>query len=167
MIFLRQLDLKQQISFIALILLHCPLHMLTQTRITTILVSNTTDYFDLFLHYVLFFGGGRRKGTRVWTQGLHLEPLHQPFFMIFFFRDRVSQSICPGWLPVTVLLISASWVVRITGWITGTRNFVCLWDRGLNSRLYTCKAGTLMLKPCLQSFLPWLLWRWEFYKLFA
>jgi hypothetical protein len=24
-------------------------------------------------------------GTGVWTQGLHLEPLHQPFFVIFFF----------------------------------------------------------------------------------
>jgi hypothetical protein len=34
----------------------------------------------------------------VWTQGLHLEPLHQPFFVFFFFFwDRVSWTICPGW----------------------------------------------------------------------
>jgi hypothetical protein len=31
------------------------------------------------------------------------------------FPDRVSWTICPGWLPVTILLISASWVARITG----------------------------------------------------
>jgi hypothetical protein len=30
-----------------------------------------------------------------------------PFFVIFFL-DRVSQTICPGWLQTTILLISAS-----------------------------------------------------------
>jgi hypothetical protein len=33
-----------------------------------------------------------------WTQGLHLEPLHQLFFCDGFFRDRVSGTICQGWL---------------------------------------------------------------------
>jgi hypothetical protein len=32
-----------------------------------------------------------------------------------FFWDRVSQTICPGWLRKVILLISASWVARITG----------------------------------------------------
>jgi hypothetical protein len=32
-----------------------------------------------------------------------------------FFRDRVSWTICPGWLQTSILLISASWVARITG----------------------------------------------------
>jgi hypothetical protein len=27
----------------------------------------------------------------------------------------VSQTICPGWLETSILLISASWVARITG----------------------------------------------------
>jgi hypothetical protein len=36
--------------------------------------------------------------TGAWTQGLHLELLHQPF-----------------WLRTMILLISASWVARITG----------------------------------------------------
>jgi hypothetical protein len=36
------------------------------------------------------------NGTEVWTQGLHLEPLHQPFFVMGFFRDRVLQTICLG-----------------------------------------------------------------------
>jgi hypothetical protein len=53
--------------------------------------------------------------TRIWTQGLHLEPLHQPFFVMGFFQDRVSQIFCLNWLRATVLLISASWVARITG----------------------------------------------------
>jgi hypothetical protein len=32
-----------------------------------------------------------------------------------FFQERVSWTICPGWLRTTILLISASWVARITG----------------------------------------------------
>jgi hypothetical protein len=54
-------------------------------------------------------------GTRVWTQSLHLEPLHQPYFCDEFFRDRISRTICLGWLWTVILLISASWVARITG----------------------------------------------------
>jgi hypothetical protein len=48
-----------------------------------------------------------------WTQGLHLKPLHQ--LCDRFFWDPVSGTICVGWLHTTVLLISASWVARITG----------------------------------------------------
>jgi hypothetical protein len=56
------------------------------------------------------------SSTGVWTQDLHLEPLHQPFYCdFFFFWDRISQTICPGWLWTTVLLISASWIATITG----------------------------------------------------
>jgi hypothetical protein len=53
--------------------------------------------------------------TRIWTQGLHLEPLHQPFFAMFFSWDRVLQTICPGWLWAMILLMSVSWVAGITG----------------------------------------------------
>jgi hypothetical protein len=31
------------------------------------------------------------------------------------FWDRVSWTICPGWFWTEILLISASWVARITG----------------------------------------------------
>jgi hypothetical protein len=48
--------------------------------------------------------------TGAWTQGLHLEPLHQLFFLW-----RVFQDICPGWLWTLILLIFASWVARIAG----------------------------------------------------
>jgi hypothetical protein len=51
----------------------------------------------------------------IWTQGLHLEPPHQPFFCAGFFWDRVSPTICLGWLWTAMFLISASWVARITG----------------------------------------------------
>jgi hypothetical protein len=34
---------------------------------------------------------------------------------VFIFWDTLSQTICPGWLWTTILLISASWVARITG----------------------------------------------------
>jgi hypothetical protein len=33
----------------------------------------------------------------------------------FVFQDRLSQTICPDWLPTMILLISASWLTRITG----------------------------------------------------
>jgi hypothetical protein len=49
-------------------------------------------------------------------EGLHFEPFHQPFFVCDrFFQDRVSRTTCLDWLRTTFLLISASWVVRITG----------------------------------------------------
>jgi hypothetical protein len=32
-----------------------------------------------------------------------------------FFQDRVSWTICRGWLQTAILLISAFWVARITG----------------------------------------------------
>jgi hypothetical protein len=38
-----------------------------------------------------------------------------PFFCDGFFWDKVSQTICPGCLWTSILLISASWVARITG----------------------------------------------------
>jgi hypothetical protein len=52
--------------------------------------------------------------TGVWTQGLHLESLHQSFFVKGFFK-RGSQTTCLSWLQTTILLISASLAARITG----------------------------------------------------
>jgi hypothetical protein len=36
------------------------------------------------------------------------------WWFFFFFWDRVSWTICPDWLQTTILLISVSWVARIT-----------------------------------------------------
>jgi hypothetical protein len=33
----------------------------------------------------------------------------------FFFKIGSWELFCPGWLQTTILLISASWIVRITG----------------------------------------------------
>jgi hypothetical protein len=59
--------------------------------------------------YIFFFSPG------VWTHGLYLGPLHKSFFYNGFFQDRVSWTICLGWLWTVILLISASWVAGITG----------------------------------------------------
>jgi hypothetical protein len=45
-----------------------------------------------------------------------------------FFRDRVSRTICPGWLRTAILLISASWVARTTSvshWHSSYSIFYC------------------------------------------
>jgi hypothetical protein len=57
--------------------------------------------------FTLFFLEG---GTGAWTQGLHLEPLHQPFFVMGFFEIG-SRKLFP-WAGL-ILLISAFWVARI------------------------------------------------------
>jgi hypothetical protein len=37
--------------------------------------------------------------------------------------------------------------------------FIFSWDWGLNSELYACKAGALLLEAHLESILLWLFWR--------
>jgi hypothetical protein len=37
------------------------------------------------------------------------------FFVMGFFQNKVSQTICLGWLQILILLISSSWVAGITG----------------------------------------------------
>jgi hypothetical protein len=54
----------------------------------------------------------------LWYWGLNSGPTpwatHQPFFCDGYFQDRFSWTICLGWLWTAILLISASWVARIT-----------------------------------------------------
>jgi hypothetical protein len=38
-----------------------------------------------------------------------------PFFCDRFFGDRVSRTVCLGWIGIVILLVSASSVARITG----------------------------------------------------
>jgi hypothetical protein len=65
-----------------------------------------------FLSFFFFFFFW---GTGVWSQDLHFESLHQPLYLWWVFQDRVSQTICLGWLRTVILLMSASWAARITG----------------------------------------------------
>jgi hypothetical protein len=79
--------------------------------------KQTVDLAQVIIHFFLtsypnffFF-----CFTEAWTQGLHLEPHHQPFFVKGFFKMSSHGTICPGWLWTMIFLISASWVARITG----------------------------------------------------
>jgi hypothetical protein len=67
-----------------------------------------TQSFNQKMTFFFFF-----CHTGVWTQGLYLEPLHQPFFVIFFFFFKIG-SRKPDWLWTSILLISASWIAQIT-----------------------------------------------------
>jgi hypothetical protein len=42
-------------------------------------------------------------------------PTPPALFCVGYFWDRVSRTICLGWLQTEILLISASWVPRVTG----------------------------------------------------
>jgi hypothetical protein len=75
-------------------------------------------FCSFFLSFFLFFF----CRTGVWTQEfmvarqalLLLESVHQPFLCDGCFWDRVSWTICPGWLWTLILLIPAYWVARFT-----------------------------------------------------
>jgi hypothetical protein len=45
------------------------------------LISNLQAYHTIFFKLLGFF-----CSNRVWIQGLHLKPLHEPFFVIGFSR---------------------------------------------------------------------------------
>jgi hypothetical protein len=67
-----------------------------------------------------FFWAGRgwyrTQGFTLARQALYyLSHSASPYFVIFFFGDRGSWTICLGWFQTVILLISASWVARITG----------------------------------------------------
>jgi hypothetical protein len=68
--------------------------------------------FLIFTFFVFYFIFG---DTGAWIQGLHFETLHQPFFCERLFWERISRTICLGWLQPMILLISASGVAGITG----------------------------------------------------
>jgi hypothetical protein len=46
--------------------------------------------------------------------GRHTWATLPALFCLGYFWDRVSWTICPDWLQTVILLISASWVARIT-----------------------------------------------------
>jgi hypothetical protein len=54
----------------------------------------------------------------LWYWGLNSSPTPLATLTALFcdgiFRDRDSLTICLGWLQTRILLISASWVTRIT-----------------------------------------------------
>jgi hypothetical protein len=63
----------------------------------------TSTVFFFFLWY-----RGLNSGPSLWATPL-------AFFHDGYFQDRVSWTICLGWLWTSILLISASWAARTTG----------------------------------------------------
>jgi hypothetical protein len=71
---------------------------------------------------MFFFAGGGTAVLKFAVRASHLlgkrsTTCHSTssFFLIGFFQDRISWTVCLGWLWTLLLLISASWVSRITG----------------------------------------------------
>jgi hypothetical protein len=80
-------------------------------------------------------------GTGIWTQGLHLKPLHQSFFSDGFFQDRVLWTVCPGWLQTLILLIQSP----VSGWIT----FFCVFFGGVFWGFFLTVLGFKLRLSCL------------------
>jgi hypothetical protein len=100
----------------------------TQTRGTTdFFVGGIVLWFELMASHLV----GRRSTT--WATAL---------FCVGYFWDRVSKTICLGWLWTWILLISVSWVARITD--TGHRRLAHTYisDRYLLGLLLILMAWT-------------------------
>jgi hypothetical protein len=74
--------------------------------------KKTCDREELTGHWCSFFFGS----AGIWTQGLHLKPHHQLFFVLGFYMIGSCLANCLFWLALSLdLLISASCIARITG----------------------------------------------------
>jgi hypothetical protein len=102
--------------------------------------------------------------TGFWTQGLHLEPLYQPFFVRGFFKIRSPKLFVPGWLWTVILLLSASQVAKITDMshqssaekkcfkhVLGVE--LCI--HYFQSWVFAPTCGNLVLKMCPLWIAPW------------
>jgi hypothetical protein len=69
-------------------------------------------HFHLSQVFVCFLGFFFFCSTRVWIQGLWL---YQPFFVMDFFQDRVSQTFAHTGFKLRSSWSLVSWVTRITG----------------------------------------------------
>jgi hypothetical protein len=78
------------------------------------------EFWYIYIYFFIFCSTG------IWTQGLHLEPPHQPFFVMGFFEIGSCELFAWGWLWTVILLISASWVAGITG--VSHRHLAELWS---------------------------------------
>jgi hypothetical protein len=87
-----------------------------------------------FLFFFFFFLALLKLELRAYT----LSRSTAPFLWWVFFGDRVSWTVCLGWLWTLTHLISASWVASITG-VSHLRQDLCnVWIhiRQLDSQIY-------------------------------
>jgi hypothetical protein len=105
---------------------------------------STVQAFYLFIYFC---------DTGVWTPGLHLESLHQALFCAGIFQDSVLWTTClrhrhPGCTSFFRKLLFY-FILFFVGVVFE------LWTLLLPSRC--SRTGALLLEPCLQSILVWLL----------
>jgi hypothetical protein len=109
----------------------------------------------LFLSMSMSLGGGGKSlyfkyycpfCVCVWYWGLNSGPspwaTPPALFLWRVFRDRVSQTICLGWLWTMILLISASWVARIIGIEPLVPSYCCPFEphKSLGYRWYSFQS---------------------------
>jgi hypothetical protein len=104
-------------------------------------------FISLFLEIHIIF-----CSTGAWSQSLYLEPLHISFCDRYFW-DRVSQTICLGWLWTSILLISASCVTRITGWATTAWPFLEILFVLKSTSFYINMATVIIFHKCYHKIL--------------
>jgi hypothetical protein len=91
---------------------------------------------DFFFFFFLLYWG-LNSGLTLWATPPAL-------FGEELFWDRVSQNYMPGWLWITILLISASWVARITG-------MSCTWLNLINSNMQLSRLWKRATLGCHSS----------------
>jgi hypothetical protein len=73
-------------------------------------------YITFFFFFFFLWYWGLNSGPSLWAPPPAL-------FSWKVFWDRVSRTICLGWLQTTILLIFASWVLGLQEWATSTGFF--------------------------------------------
>jgi hypothetical protein len=114
---------------------------------------------DFFFFFFFFF-----CSTAVWTQGLHLELLHQPFFCDGFFEIwSLKLFVQAGWTKI--LRTSSSWVTRIAGvslrWPSCSRICYISHSNNAQSRLHPQNVMSKKVECGCGCFHPELVQRWE------
>jgi hypothetical protein len=95
--------------------------------------NSMSNFFFFFWYWAL------NSGPSPWA-------IPPAFFSDGFFQDRVLWNICLGWLWTVILLISGSWVARITG-----VSYQC-W--AMFNLLRTCKSQAVCTAGHHFTFLP-------------
>jgi hypothetical protein len=96
---------------------------------------NSLHEVCIFALFLVFLGGGgavlllELRASHLLGRCSTTWAALSDLFCVGYFQDRVSWTICPGWLLTSVLLISVSWVAEITcvsHWHLASFNFFSL-----------------------------------------
>jgi hypothetical protein len=70
--------------------------------------------------------------TGIWTQGIHLEPLHQPFFVMSFSKIRFCELFAQAGFRWPVLRSILSLLYQLQS------HLLCSWTRSVSNKRQTC-----------------------------